>query len=173
VGKSDLINEANQKLTRKGNCMPKMGEEEKGEVRVSATIEELLLGALARGEEILKTGRYIMTFRENSVDQGIKSLDAKGFNIKDARDFKNQAVTLQDVGNAEALVFPEIRSALVSSPVVQEFGISIQGKMMAEGPRARFHRRTLPNSSPKTMISSSRKMGLCSSAMKTRVPESS
>ena len=129
-----MINEANQKLTRKGNCMSKMGEEEKGEVRVSATIEELLLGALARGEEILKTGRYIMTFRENSVDQGIKSLDAKGFNIKDARDFKNQAVTLQDVGNAEALVFPEIRSALVSSPVVQEFGISVQGKMMAEGP---------------------------------------
>lgn len=63
------------------------------------------LGALARGEEILKTGRYIMTFRENSVDYEKKSLDTKSFNIKDARNFKNQAVALQDVGNAEALVF--------------------------------------------------------------------
>ena len=114
--------------------MSKRGEEEKGEVRVSATIEELLLAALDRDENNLKTGRYIITFREDSVEEGIKSLDAKGFRVVDARDFKDQAVTLQDVGDAEALVFPEIRSAVVSGAVQQEFGMSVQGKMAAEGP---------------------------------------
>ncbi len=114
--------------------MSKRGEEEKGEVRISATIEELLLAALDRDENNLKTGRYIITFREDSVEEGIKSLDARGFRVADARDFKNQAVTLQDVGDAEVLVFPEIRSAVVSGAVQQEFGMGVQGKMAAEGP---------------------------------------
>lgn len=114
--------------------MSKEGKNKKGEFLVSATTEELLLTALERDDKSLQTGRYIITFRKDAVDEGIKSLDAKGFRIADARDFKNQAVTLHDVGNADALVFPEIRSAVVSSPVLQEFGISAHGGMLAEGP---------------------------------------
>jgi hypothetical protein len=39
-------------------------------------------------------------------------------------DFKNQAMTLENVGNTETIVFPEIRSAVVSNPVLQEFGVN-------------------------------------------------
>ncbi|WP_440945561.1 S8 family serine peptidase [Methanosarcina sp. T3] len=114
--------------------MPKRGEEEKSEVRVSASIEEMVLKALDREEKNLQTGRYIVTFRESAVEEGLKSLDARGFRVADARDFKNQAVTLRDVGDADALVFPEIGSAVVSGAVQQEFGMTAQGEMIAEGP---------------------------------------
>lgn len=113
--------------------MPKR-EEEKGEIRISASIEELVLGALDRGEKNLQTGRYIVTFREGAVEEGLQSLDAKGFRVADARDFKNQAVTLQDVGDVDVLVFPEIGSAVVSGAVQQGFRMTAQGEMIAEGP---------------------------------------
>ena len=114
--------------------MPKERKEEKGEIRVSATTEELLLAAIERDDKSLQTGRYVITFRKGAVDEGIKSLDAKGFSMANAMDFKNQAMTLDNVGNAETIVFPEIRSAVVSSPVLQEFGVSAEGGMAAEGP---------------------------------------
>ena len=114
--------------------MSNEGEKGTDEFRVSATTEELLLAALERGDKSLRTGRYVITFRKDAVDEGIKSLDAKGFRVVDARDFKDQAITLKNVGDAEALVFPEIRSAVVSSPVLQEFWMSVQGKTIAEGP---------------------------------------
>jgi len=93
-----------------------------------------VLGALDRGEKNLQTGRYIITFREGAIDEGLKSLDAKGFSVANARDFKNQAVRLQDVGDADVLVFPEIGSAVVSGAVQREFGMTAQGEMLAEGP---------------------------------------
>ena len=49
-------------------------------------------------------------------------------------DFKNQAMTLENVGNTETIVFPEIRSAVVSNPVLQEFGVNAQGEMPTQGP---------------------------------------
>lgn len=54
--------------------------------------------------------------------------------MANAMDFENQAMTLDNVGSAETIVFPEIRSAVVSSPVLQEFGVSAAGGMPAEGP---------------------------------------
>lgn len=117
----------------RGNYMP-IRKEEKSEIRISASIEELVLGALDRGEKSLQTGRYIVTFREGAVEEGLKYLGAKGFRVADARDFKNQAVTLQDVGDADVLAFPEIGSAVVSGAVQQEFRMTAQGEMIAEGP---------------------------------------
>lgn len=104
------------------------------EVRVSATIDELLLAALERGEESLETGRYVITFREGAVEEGLKSLEAQGLNVSDARDFRGQAVTVEDVGDADALLFPEIGSAVVSGAALQSYGVSVRDKIMAEGP---------------------------------------
>jgi subtilisin len=109
-------------------------EKVRSEVRVSATIEELLLAALERGEESLQTGRYVITFRKGAVDEGLKSLEAQGLRVADARDFEGQAVTLEDVGDADALVFPEIGSAIVSGVALQAYGMSAQDEMSAEGP---------------------------------------
>ena len=89
---------------------------------------------MERGDESLETGRYVITYREDRVDEGLKSLKAQAFRVADARDFKDQAVTLEDVGDAQALVFPEIRSALVSGAALREHGVSAQDELAPEGP---------------------------------------
>jgi subtilisin family serine protease len=104
------------------------------EIRVSATVEELLLSALERGEETLQTGRYVITFKEGAVDEGLRSLEAQGLNVSDARDFREQAVRTEDVGDADALLFPEIRSAVVSGAALKSYGVRALEKMPAEGP---------------------------------------
>lgn len=106
----------------------------KGELRVSATTEELLLAAQQRGDESLETGRYVITFREGAVEDGLRSLEAQGLRMANARDFKDQAVRLQDVSDADALLFPEIGSALVGGAALQARGMSVQDEISAEGP---------------------------------------
>lgn len=106
----------------------------KSEMQVSATVEELLQAALERDGANLETGRYIVTFKEGATEEGLQSLDAKGLSVVNAADFEGQAMSLQDVGRADALVFPEIGSAVLSGPALQEFGISALGETPAEGP---------------------------------------
>lgn len=74
---------------------------------------ELLLAALERGGSCLETGRYLISYRDGQVEEGIKALQALNFRIADARDFSEQAVSLDETGDAEALVFPELAVALV------------------------------------------------------------
>jgi len=94
------------------------------EQRVSSSVEDLLSAALDRGDESLETGRYIVTFKENAVDEGIKSLGAQGLRLADTREFAEQAVTLEDVGDAEAVVFPEIGAAVISGTAFEARGLS-------------------------------------------------
>jgi subtilisin family serine protease len=101
---------------------------------VSSSIEQLLLNALERGDESLQTGRYLMTFREGADAEGPRSLAERGMRIADARDFAKHAVTPEDVGDADALVFPEIGVALVSGPAVEARGLALQEEGAAEGP---------------------------------------
>lgn len=105
-----------------------------GEFPVSCAIEELLLAAMERGGEGLETGRYLVTYRESSAAEGLKSLKAHGFRVADARDFKDQAVAPEDVGDAEALMFPEIGVALVGGGALQAHGLSVETEIAAEGP---------------------------------------
>jgi len=102
-------------------------------VSVAAGTENLLLAALERGDESLETGRYIVTYRDQATDEGIKSLKSKGFRLADARDFKDQAVTIEDVGDADALMFPEIGVALVSSAAMASRGLGVQGEETPAG----------------------------------------
>jgi hypothetical protein len=74
-----------------------------------------------------------VTFREGAVEDGIQSLDAKGLNMANAADFKDQTATLQAVESADALVFPEIGSAVVSGTAFKEFGIRALGDTPSEG----------------------------------------
>lgn len=108
--------------------------ESQSEPSLSSSTEDLLLKALERGDETFQTGRFLISYKESAVDEGIKSLKTEGFRIADARDFENQAVIPEDVGDAEALAFPEIGVALVSSSAMVARGMSIQAEFAAESP---------------------------------------
>jgi subtilisin len=94
------------------------------EARLSSSVDELLTAALERSDESLETGRYIVTFKENASEDAIKSLSSQGLRFADARDFTNQAVTFDNIGDAEALVFPEIGSAVISGAALEARGLS-------------------------------------------------
>jgi subtilisin family serine protease len=101
---------------------------------VSASTEELLLAALERGGDTLETGRYLVTYREGMAEEGAKALKAKDFRMADARDFTGQAVALEDVGDAEALNFPEIGVAVVSGAALEAHGMTTFAAAAADSP---------------------------------------
>jgi subtilisin len=113
-----------------GNPPPKGG----GEQRISASVDELLTAALARGDESLETGRFIVTYKENAADEAVRSLSARGMRVADAREFGAQAVTLDSVGDADALVFPEIGAAVVSGGAMTARGLTAQTEIAADSP---------------------------------------
>ncbi len=100
-----------------------------GEHRLSASVDELLTAALQRGGESLETGRYIVTYKENATAKARRSLGSQGLRVADARDFKKQAVTLDAVGDADALVFPEIGAAVISGGAFAARGMSVQAEI--------------------------------------------
>ena len=120
-------------MATKRRTAPK-AQDKKRDFPVSSGTEELLLAALERGGDTLETGRYLVTFRENAIDEGLKSLKTRGFRIADAREFKDQAVKPEDAGDAEALVFPEIGVALMGSAAMQARGMSVQDEIAPDGP---------------------------------------
>ncbi len=115
---------------KNGNTPPKGG----GEQRVSSSVDELLTAALARGDESLETGRFIVTYKEHAGEEAVRSLSARGMRVADARDFSGQAVTLESVGDAEALVFPEIGAAVVSGGAMRARGLSAQAEIASDSP---------------------------------------
>jgi len=102
--------------------------------RASSPVEELMLAALERGDESLETGRFLVTFKEGASDEGLQSLGVGGMRVADAREFKNQAMTLEDVGDADAVIFPEIGVALVSGDAALERSMSVQSEIASDSP---------------------------------------
>ena len=105
---------------------------ETGLKALSSGIDDLLLAALQRGGETLETGRYLVSFRESAQDEGIKAFKARSLRIADARDFKGQSVSIEDAGDADALVFPEIGVALVSGEAMESSGLSVREESEAD-----------------------------------------
>jgi subtilisin len=99
-----------------------------------SSIDELLFAAQERGEETFETGRYMITYKENAAEDGIQSLRTQGFRIADARDFDGQALALEDVGDAEAVVFPEVGVAMVAGQPFSERGLSLQSEIPQDSP---------------------------------------
>jgi subtilisin len=102
--------------------------------RTSSPVDEMLLAALERGGDSLETGRYLATFKEGATQEGLQSLGAQGMRVADAREFTDQAATLEDVGDADAVVFPEIGVALVSGDAAQERSMSAQAEIATDSP---------------------------------------
>jgi len=92
--------------------------------RTSSSVDEMLLAALARGDDSLQTGRYLATFKEGAGDAAAKSFSAQGMRMADARDFTSQAASLENVADADGMVFPEIGVALIGGPAAAERGLT-------------------------------------------------
>ena len=94
------------------------------EAAASSSVEELLLAALERGDDTFETGRYLVTFKEGAAEEGMQSLGTQGMRVANARDFKESAAALEEVGDADAVVFPEIGVALVGAAPAEARGLS-------------------------------------------------
>ena len=105
-----------------------------GTGRVSSSVDDMLLAALERGDDTLETGRYLVTFKESAIEEGVQSLGGRGMRVADARDFEDQAATLENVGDADAVVFPEIGVALVGAEPAQERGMSVNAEIASDSP---------------------------------------
>jgi len=90
---------------------------------LTSSVDEMLLAAMERGDDSLQTGRQIITFKEGAAEQGLDSLRSSGLRVADARDFTDQAVAMQDVGDADTLILPEIGVAVVSGTGFQSAGL--------------------------------------------------
>ena len=104
---------------------------------VSTDTDSLRLAALERGDDAAKTGRFLVTFKEGAADAAIKHLKTKrGLRVAHARDFADQAVVLEDLGDAEAVVFPEIQVALVGGAAGAQRALTTDTAIAADDP---FH----------------------------------
>jgi len=101
------------------------------EKAVSASTDDLLLAALEGGDAV-KTGRFLVTFKEGATDAGVKAMRARtGARVASARDFEGQAVDLSAAGDADALVFPEIGVAVVGGESAQARGMTAASALAA------------------------------------------
>ena len=117
--------------TKKGGTKTKGAT---GASLASSTVEEMLLAALERGDDSFETGRYLITFKEGAAEEGMQSLGAQGMRVADAREYTDQAVTLESVGDADAVAFPEIGVALLGGGAAQARGMSAQMEGAADSP---------------------------------------
>jgi subtilisin family serine protease len=104
-----------------------------GRERTSSSVDEMLLAALERGDDSFQTGRYLATFKEGATDAAVKSFGlTRGMRVADARDYEGQAVRIQDVGDADAVVFPEIGVALVGGEAAQARNLTAAAEIPAD-----------------------------------------
>ncbi|HYN46025.1 MAG TPA: hypothetical protein VES64_04985, partial [Allosphingosinicella sp.] len=97
----------------------------RGEGLGSSGIDEMLLSAMERGDESFETGRYIVTYSPDATDESRSLLESLDLRIADARDFADQAVDLADVGDAGAVILPEIGVAVVSAADFAERSVGL------------------------------------------------
>ena len=101
---------------------------------VSSSIDDLLLTAAESGSNSLETGRFIVTLKEAAGPQGLKSFSTQGMRMADSRDFKNQAVELESLGDADGLYFDEIGCVLISGSAAKERSIGVQMELASDSP---------------------------------------
>ncbi|HEX6364051.1 MAG TPA: S8 family serine peptidase [Albitalea sp.] len=99
-----------------------------------SAIDDMVLAAQVRGGESFETGRYVMTFKEGALDDAVKGMAAQGLRVADARDFENQAMAIEDVGDADSMVFPEVGAMVITGEAFQERGMSAQAEIAADSP---------------------------------------
>jgi len=113
----------------------KVSAKKAGIQQLSASADELLLAALEGGGDASKTGRSLITFKKGATEAGVKALRVQhGLKVADARDFDSQAVVLESMGDADAVIFPEISVALVSGEAAAARALTEGAALEAESP---------------------------------------
>jgi subtilisin family serine protease len=74
----------------------------------------------------------LVTFKEGAAEEGMQSLGTQGMRVANARDYKDQAATLESVGDADAVVFPEIGVALLGGQPAQARGLTAFAEIAAD-----------------------------------------
>lgn len=105
-----------------------------GLTAVSSPVDQMLLVALERGGETMETGRYLVTMKEEGIEEGIQSLGESGMRVADARDFSEQEMKLEELGDADAVVFPEIGVALIGGEPFRSRGLSVHAEITNDSP---------------------------------------
>jgi subtilisin family serine protease len=101
---------------------------------LSSSIDEMLMAAAARGDDSLRTGRYVVTYKEGAGTDAADDLKSLGVRAVDARDFAGQSFETADVGDADAIVLPEIGVAVMSDAGLQTAGMSVQADGASDSP---------------------------------------
>jgi subtilisin len=103
---------------------------------ISASTEELLLACLQEGRDPEKTGRFLVTYKEGADEQAISNHleTTSGFRVANARDFDDQAATLEAAGDADAMVFPEIGVAVVGSEAAASRSMTADAMIAEDSP---------------------------------------
>jgi subtilisin len=111
------------------------GAEAMPQAGVSSSVDDLLMNALGQGGDTSRTGRYLVSFKREAKEEEIYAFrDRYRFRVASARDFKNQALSLEAVGDAEMVVFPEISVALVGGDEFERREMNIQEIVAGESP---------------------------------------
>ncbi|AKD58375.1 peptidase S8 [Spirosoma radiotolerans] len=92
------------------------------------------MAALARGDDRFQTGRYLVTFKEGAGQSGLRYLEA--MRVAHAGDFEGQAVTLDQLSDADALFLPEINMALIGGQAASEHKLGEQAEIASDSPIA-------------------------------------
>lgn len=93
-----------------------------GEFSIASSVDDLLLAALERGGDSLETGRYLVTFNEGQESAALKQLRSCGIYGADSRDFAEQTVEMNTMGDAGFLYLSEVNAALISASAFRELG---------------------------------------------------
>ena len=103
--------------------------------QVSTNPDELLLATLQAGGDPKTTGRFLVTFKEGAGDAAVEHLESvHSFRTANARDFKDSAIALEETGDADAVVFPEIGVALVGSEAAASRSLSAEASIEEDSP---------------------------------------
>lgn len=95
-----------------------------GDFSIASSVDDLLLAALERGGDSLETGRYLVTFNEGQESAALKQLRSCGIYGADSRDFAEQTVEMNTMGDAGFLYLSEVNAALISASAFRELGSS-------------------------------------------------
>ncbi len=119
-------------MAKRPNANTSSPKPQAGVTSVSASVEEMLLAAQTSGSDSMETGRYIVTFKEGAMEEGVKALRAQSMRTADARDFSDQSVSMEALGDADALVYPEIGAALIGAGAAQLRSMSASSEFASD-----------------------------------------
>ncbi len=80
----------------------------------ASSYDAMLMAAMERGDVGLETGRFILTYDQSATDETKHAFESLSVRPVDARDYHSQTVSVENVGESEALFLPEIGVAIVN-----------------------------------------------------------